>query len=42
MLELRMAIESRLIFKTPWRLALSTLDPAIVTIAILDHALTSL
>jgi len=42
MLELRMAIQPRLVLKTPWRIALSTLDYAPVTIAILDHVRTSL
>ena len=42
MLELRMAIEPRLVLKPSWRLALGTLDHAPVTIAILDHVRTSL
>ena len=42
MLELYMAIEPRLVLKPSWRLAVGTLDHAPVTIAILDHARTSL
>jgi hypothetical protein len=42
MLELYMAIQPRLVLEPPWQLALSTLDHAPVTIAILDHARTSL
>ena len=42
MLELRMAVEPCFVLKTTWRTALSTLDYAPVTIAILDHARTSL
>ncbi len=42
MLELRMAVEAWFVLKTPWRTPLSTLDYAPVTIAILDHARTSL
>jgi hypothetical protein len=42
MLELRMAVESCLVLKTPWRIALSTFSHAPVTIAILEHVRTSL
>jgi hypothetical protein len=42
MLELRMAVEPCFVLKTPWRIALSTLDYAPVTIAIFDHVRTSL
>ena len=42
MLELYMAIQPRLVLELSWRLALGTLDHAPVTIAILDHARTSL
>ena len=42
MLELRMAVEPCLVLETSWRLAFRTLDSATVTIAILDHARTSL
>ena len=42
MLELRMAVEPCVVLKASWRLALGTLDHAPVTIAILDHARTSL
>ena len=42
MLELYMAIETLLVLKPSWQLALSTLDHAPVTIAILNHDRTSL
>ena len=42
MLELRMAVEPCVVLKAPWRIALSTLDYAPVTIAIFDHVRTSL